>query len=132
MPLLLSDSNRSSLQQVGYKLVDIFKISSTFAFVCIAWIFFRADSLKDAWIYFTGMIDFSDLSYDLFIKNSKYSLLTGICFLSIFWLLQIEWKNVKNNNYEIQLNKIQLITLICMIFFMGAFKNQLSFIYFQF
>jgi D-alanyl-lipoteichoic acid acyltransferase DltB (MBOAT superfamily) len=132
MPLLLSDSNRSSLHQVGYKMADIFKISSTFVFVCIAWIFFRADSLKDAWIYFNGMIDFSDLSYDLFIKNSKYSLLTGICFLSIFCLLQIEWKNVKNNNYEIQLNKIQLITLICMIFFMGAFKNQLSFIYFQF
>ena len=132
MPLLLSDSNRSSLHQVGYKLVDIFKISTTFVFVCIAWIFFRADSLKDAWNYLIGMIDFSDLSSDLFIKNSKYSLLTGICFLSIFLLLQIEWKNVKNNNYEIQLNKIQLITLICMIFFMGAFKNQLSFIYFQF
>jgi D-alanyl-lipoteichoic acid acyltransferase DltB (MBOAT superfamily) len=132
MPLLLLNSNRNSLKNENYDLKDIPKILITFVFVCLAWVFFRADSLTESWNYICGMIDFNNLSFKFFYKNSKYSLISLICLLSVIWLIFIEWKNVKKNNYEIQLSKYNLFILLLMIFFMGSFKNQMSFIYFQF
>lgn len=132
MPLLLANSNRSSLHQLAYSYRDIPKILTTFIFVCLAWVFFRADNLTEATSFIVGMFDFSSLNIDLFYKNAKYSLIALICLTSVIWLVLTEWQNVKKNNYEIQLSKINLVILLGMIFFMGAFKNQMSFIYFQF
>ena len=132
LPLLLSNSNRNSLKDEKYSFRDFPKIIVTFIFVCLAWVFFRADTLTDAFSYIVGMFDLSSFDVSLFYKNSKYSLISLICLVSIFWLVFTEWKNVKKNNYEIQLSKGNLVVLLLLIFFMGAFKNQMSFIYFQF
>lgn len=132
MPLLLANTNRSSLHQLAYSYRDIPKILLTFLFVCIAWVFFRADNLTEAWTYIVGMFDLTSVEVDLFYKNAKYSLISLICLTSVSWLVFTEWQNVKKNNYEIQLTKGNLLVLLLMIFFMGAFKNQMSFIYFQF
>jgi|SRR5690554_2226256 len=132
LPLLLTNKNRKSLSDVGYKFSDVPKIVLTFLFVCLAWVFFRADNIESAVNYIMGMFDFSNLSVKLFLKNSKYILLTAICFISIFYLLLIEWNNVRKNNFEIKISKYTIVALLFMIFFMGAFKNQMSFIYFQF
>lgn len=132
LPLLLTNKNRKSLADNTYKISDLPKILITFLFVCIAWVFFRADTIGDALNYIAGMFRFDDFSVNLFIKNSKYTLLTLICFISIIYLLIIEWSNVKKNNFEIIMSKYVVLVLLFMIFFMGAFKNQMSFIYFQF
>ena len=132
LPLLLSNSNRSSLANSNYSLKDFPKILITFAFVCLAWVFFRADNLTESWNYISGMTNFNDFSVQFFYKNSKYSLISLICLISVIWLVITEWRNVKRNNYEIQLSKYNLFILLLMIFFMGSFKNQMSFIYFQF
>ena len=132
MPLLLSNSNRSSLKNEHYSYKDFPKIGITFIFVCLAWVFFRADNLSEAWTYILGMFDFTRFDISLFYKNANYTLISLLCLISICWLVFTEWQNVKKNNYEIQLSKLNLFILILMIFFMGAFKNQLSFIYFQF
>jgi D-alanyl-lipoteichoic acid acyltransferase DltB (MBOAT superfamily) len=132
MPLLLSNSNRSSLKNENYSYKDFPKITLTFIFVCLAWVFFRADSLTEALAYIVGMFDLTSFDISLFYKNAKYTLISLICFTSIAWLVFTEWQNVKKNNYEIQLSRGNLIILVLMIFFMGAFKNQMSFIYFQF
>lgn len=132
LPLLLSNSNRNSLKEQSYQYRDFPKIIITFIFVCLAWVFFRAENLTSAWSYIIGMFNFTDFDISLFYKNSKYSLISLICLSSIFWLMFTEWKSVKKNNYEIQLSKVDLLILTLMIFFMGTFKNQMSFIYFQF
>ena len=132
LPLLLSNSNRSSLNNSNYSLSDLPKVLVTFIFVCLAWVFFRADSLTESWMYVSGMLDFRDISLQFFYKNSKYMLISLVCFISIVWLVLTEWRNVLKNNYEIQLSKYNLFVLLLMIFFMGSFKNQMSFIYFQF
>lgn len=132
LPLLLSNSNRSSLKSETYSFKDFPKIILTFIFVCLAWVFFRADNLTEALAYIVGMFDLTSFDISLFFKNAKYTLISLICLISIGWLVYTEWQNVKKNNYEIQLSKANLIILVLMIFFMGAFKNQMSFIYFQF
>lgn len=132
LPLLLSNSNRNSLKNEQYGTRDLVKIVTTFLLVCLAWVFFRADNVAEAGTYILGMFNFTSFDVSYFYKNAKYLLISLICLLSILVLLIIEWRNVKRNNYEIQLSKIQLFIILLMIFFMGAFKNQMSFIYFQF
>ncbi|MFN4198206.1 MAG: MBOAT family O-acyltransferase [Flavobacterium sp.] len=132
LPLLLTNSNRKFIGNDSYHVKDFFRIIYTFLMVCIAWVFFRADHVGEAINYVLGMFDFSFSTSNFFIKNSKYILLSIICLISIVTLLIIEWKNVSKNRYEVMLNNKTVGLLIFMIFYMGAFKNQMSFIYFQF
>lgn len=132
IPLLLTDTNRKNLSDSEYSFNDVPKILLTFLLVCLAWVFFRADNVTEAFQYIGGMFDFTELSFHLFVKDGKYALFTAICVLSILTLLFIEWKNLRKRSHDIQLNKYLIFVLLCMICFMGAFKNQMSFIYFQF
>ncbi|MEW5676294.1 MBOAT family O-acyltransferase [Flavobacterium enshiense] len=132
IPLLLTENNRKNLSGGTYTLRDIPKIILTFLVVCLAWVFFRADNVTEAFAYLSGMFDVSHLSLKLFFKDGKYALFTAICLSSIFFLLATEWRNLKSRSYEIQLSKFTIFVLLLMIFFMGSFKNQMSFIYFQF
>ncbi len=132
LPLLLTNKNRSNLGKSNYQMSDLPKILFTFLFVCLAWVFFRADSLSEAFNYLAGMFNIENPSLFFFYKSAKYFLLTLICLSSILFLIIMEWNNVKRKNYEIQLSKEITLILLLMICFMGAYKNQLSFIYFQF
>lgn len=132
LPLLLTNKNRNSLSEQGYSFKDIPKILFTFILVCLAWVFFRADNLHDALHYVGGMFHFADISFHFFIKNAKYALLTFISLISILFLIFIEWNNLKKGHSEVLLSKKTVFILLLMLFFMGAYKNQLSFIYFQF
>lgn len=113
-------------------MADVPKVLLTFLFVCLAWVFFRADNLTEAFNYIAGMFNNKHPSLHFFYKNSKYLLLTSLSLSAILFLILIEWNNVKNSHYEIQLSKRTVFILILMIFFMGAYKNPMSFIYFQF
>ncbi len=132
LPLLLANKNRNSLADEGYKYKDIPKILFTFILVSLAWVFFRADNLHEAVQYIAGMFNPKDISFHFFFKNAKYLLLTIISFVSVLFLISIEWSNLKRGNSEVLLSKKIVFVLLLMLFFMGAYKNQLSFIYFQF
>lgn len=132
IPLLLTDANRKNLSDSNYAWKDVPKIILTFLLVCVAWVFFRADTVSEAFQYVSGMFHLNSLSLDLFFKDGKYALFTAICTISIFTLLFIEWKNLRVRSHDVQLNKYLVFALLGMICFMGAFKNQMSFIYFQF
>ncbi len=132
IPLLITDTNRKNLSDSDYAWKDVPKIILTFLLVCVAWVFFRADTVSEAFQYVSGMFHLNSLSLDLFFKDGKYALFTAICTISIFTLLFIEWKNLRLRSHDVQLNKYLVFALLVMICFMGAFKNQMSFIYFQF
>jgi D-alanyl-lipoteichoic acid acyltransferase DltB (MBOAT superfamily) len=132
IPLLISNKNRNNLSSGVYRFNDFPKIMLTFLLVCIAWVFFRADSLTIAYEYLIGMFDFSSLSIHFFLKSSKYILLTLIVLLSIVTLISYEWYALKKNNSIVILSKKSMFLLIGMILFMGVYRNQLTFIYFQF
>lgn len=132
IPLLMTDSNRKNLSDSDYSLKDLPKILLTFLMVCLAWVFFRADNLSEAFHYILGMFKLNNMSLHLFLKDGKYALFTAICFVSILTLLFAEWTNIRKRTHDIYLNKYFVFVLLGMICFMGAFKNQMSFIYFQF
>lgn len=132
IPLLISNKNRASISDTKYNFKAYSKIALTFVLVSMAWIFFRANTISEAFQYVGGMFDFHSLSANYFYKNSKYALLTLICIVAILFLIFIEWRNVTKGNQEVKLSKWTVFVLLFMLFCMGTYRNQMSFIYFQF
>ena len=132
IPLLIFNKNRNSLHNLDYNFKSYIRILSTFILVSFAWIFFRADTISEAFNYIFKMFNFNDLTLKYFYKNAKYALLTAICLVSILFLIYIEWKNVIKGNKEIQLSKNTIFIILFLLFCMGTYRNQISFIYFQF
>lgn len=132
IPLLLSNKNRTSLSDSSFSAKAYLKITITFIVVSFAWIFFRADSLSSAFQYLSGMFDANEWNPKYFYKNAKYALLTMICLFSILVLLFVEWRHVTKHRNEVILNKYTVAFLVFLLFCMGTYRNQMSFIYFQF
>lgn len=132
IPLLIFNKNRASLSDDKLNLKAYVKIIGTFILVSFAWVFFRADSLTAAFHYLYDMFDVSDLQGNYFYKNAKYALLSVICLFGITVLLFTEWKTIKQQRQEIKLNKYFVMFLLLLLFCMGSYRDQMSFIYFQF
>ena len=139
IPLFLRAKNRqySTLIVVEDKwlpsLKELFQIGSTFFFVMISWVFFRSDSVTNAFIYLNNIFHISILDMPNF-TGKTYALKTlGLILLLIF----IDWKNRfysfgfeknifnKNNHFD-------LTFLILLIVFYRNLALNLEFIYFQF
>ncbi len=137
LPLLLLNRNRKHVTDVVAQntrlpsLKELWQMCSTFAFVTLAWIFFRADSLHFAVNFVKHMI-FS------FYENPD-QILKSINGLSAFFyigpLIIIDWFLRKNERKLKVLkfgNNVLYIMLIILVFWFMLRSNETSFIYFQF
>jgi D-alanyl-lipoteichoic acid acyltransferase DltB (MBOAT superfamily) len=132
IPLLLTNQNRSSLYDSSFTIKTYLKIVTTFFMVSFAWIFFRANSMSDAFIFISNMVSLHGGPPTFFYSTFKLLLLFFICIIGIVFLVFIEWKNVSRGNQEVYLNKITIFILLFFLMCMGAYQNPSSFIYFQF
>lgn len=134
LPLLVLKTNRSNMEMVSlsWNLSSVrvfFKILSTFALTCLAWIFFRAKSIGDAFDYIKRM--FLNLSFDMqYLENERYNY---ELLLLIFVFLAVEW-NFKNQIEPISGKNSWLKLSLCLIAVvaLGTFSDYKDFIYFQF
>lgn len=139
LPLLLLKRNRQHIEVVAKdrflpSLTDFFKILLTFAITCFAWIFFRANSLSNAFEYISLLFSQSIFDPPNFLALNKVYILS----LLILGFLLMEWKG-RETNYAIEnfgkswpkpLKYAFYYSLAMLIFFFGG-KEQ-TFIYFQF
>lgn len=135
MPSIIFKTNRNNIEIVATgrlfpNIKEVFTIGLTFSLTVLAWIFFRADSVKHAVLYiqniFTGT---SKLDVDIPHK---------LLFLIIFLFLT-EWiareRTFGLSEIELVLPKrflrwvLYVFLVICILFFAG---KQQDFIYFQF
>ena len=124
-------------------VIDFMKISLTFSFVCITWIFFRSETIYDAFLIFNNL--FIDIaSYTNYEEISLKFRGIGLkpsdmvyCLALIIFLITIEivTKNNKilNNlkNKKLFIVAFYYILLIFILIF-GTQNNANNFIYFQF
>jgi alginate O-acetyltransferase complex protein AlgI len=135
LPLLLLKQNRKNLNIVAENrkfpsLSELVKIGITFILTLIAWIFFRAESIKHAFSYIKNI--FSNTLFTIPEGEQKTLLLSLIFILVIFeWIqrdkqhaLQLEIK------YSLLRRTVYFFVFI-LIFFFGQFGHN-EFIYFQF
>jgi alginate O-acetyltransferase complex protein AlgI len=132
LPLLLFNVNRSHLITKSYGWIDFAKISATFFIVCVGWVFFRADSIADAFQYLTHMFELKRLSLSLFYSTNANLMIFALSALAIMIVSFQELIWVINKREVPKLTSIGTLLLVLLIFFMGSFKNQMDFIYFQF
>ena len=113
--------------------INIFlQIIITYGLVCFAWIFFRANNLKDSFIVIKKIIQFKGV---VFYEAPS---MLAYCILGIFMLLIIEFKKEYFNNlFTLSQNKYGYVRklyytfLIIIILLNGVFDGG-QFIYFQF
>lgn len=126
------------------KPVKLFKWFLTFSLVCFAWIFFRADSLSDAFYVITNMfagitdpVQYIKAAYEAPRAVSKLGML--ILCLEMLLLFKMDWVQYKSGNVVNFLNTKNryLKWVYCIIFvivlLLCSVKNAGGeFIYFQF
>jgi D-alanyl-lipoteichoic acid acyltransferase DltB (MBOAT superfamily) len=117
------------------KILVVFETLFTLFVVIISWVFFRADTIRHAILYFDGIIDQSLFSVPRLLGLQNTNMMLAIMFITGFLLL--EWKNrrydfvfekmqLRNNYYKIF---VVFVIVILIYFFSG---ESLDFIYFKF
>jgi D-alanyl-lipoteichoic acid acyltransferase DltB (MBOAT superfamily) len=136
LPLMLLNRNRNNTNIVaeGQWLpnpLEIFQILTTFSLTCVAWVFFRADSIPRAMVYIKRFF-----TLELFTVPKVFPL--DVLYLILFFVI-IEWLGREKEhpleftpsmNTTISLRWTIYLTLLLMILYFGALKQE--FIYFQF
>lgn len=116
---------------LSFSVSNLFQITLTFLLVSLAFVFFRSPSVYDAIAYLSGILSNSGGSIFL-LASSRHAIMTGITLLGISILMSYEIAASRKGAFEVTLSKIDLIFLGISTLFLGAFKNHLDFIYFQF
>ncbi|MCS5489000.1 MBOAT family O-acyltransferase [Algoriphagus limi] len=109
----------------------IVQVIFTFLMVSFAFVFFRSPSVSDSLNYLNGIF-FGHGEAAFFMSSSRHLVMTGITFLGIIILMSYEIAANRKGAFEVSLNKFDLVLCGISILFLGAFKNHLDFIYFQF
>ena len=134
LPLLLLRKNRSNIEMVSFQWdVESFKvffsILTTFALTCVAWIFFRAKSITDAFYYIKRI--FSNQTFvSEYLENERYNyelLLMVFAFVVVEWNFRHQVEPISGKYSWLKLG-LCLIAVIAL----GTYSDYKEFIYFQF
>jgi D-alanyl-lipoteichoic acid acyltransferase DltB (MBOAT superfamily) len=129
IPFFINKAHQN-LQQESFWL-KLPKIFLTFSMVCLAWIFFRADSLAQAWDYLGHLWSNEGTGNYVFSQTKRTVIFVIVGVFSTF-MIGTEAFFENRNKYEVLLPSKYLLILAVATVFFGAFKNHESFIYFQF
>ena len=135
LPLILRKKNRSNLEIVAAdkmlpSLREFSGILLTFALTCLAWIFFRAENIAQAFDY---ILHITHLSMDF----SRFNVINhGSVIALIVILVLVEWVN-RRKEFPMQNSTLPVVIrwaiyLILCILILANGDNNDSFIYFQF
>ncbi|MFT6814441.1 MAG: alginate O-acetyltransferase complex protein AlgI [Sphingobacteriales bacterium] len=136
IPLLLLNLNRNNLEHAGkWKYfpspLELGQIILTFSFTCLAWIFFRSESIASAFEYIARIFT-TQLTQPAHYPASIINLTIG--------LIIVEWVQRKTQhgldfstrNIPLALRYSIYLILVFAIYFLGNFSSNYEFIYFQF
>lgn len=136
LPLLLMGKNRKNTDTVAENrylpnLREFWQMGTTFILTCLAWVFFRSESVGDALQYLAGIFS-SNYSFNMDMRSPIFLFLCLIIFAVVEW-----W--IRNSNFAVQVNNVKTksvryaiyFSVLLMICLFGAF-NETEFIYFQF
>ena len=132
LPLLLTNRNRKYSQEIVASDArfpsgkELLLMLGTFTFVTFAWIFFRADTLQNAFGFIKGL--FSNWGESTTLKPN-YILFLILILLLIDWYLRRDERSLKVPANRLLRYAIYLSLTFAILFHMDG---EQSFIYFQF
>lgn len=134
LPVLLVNKNRKNLDQVAANRLfpsfkELFQMSSTFILACIAWVFFRAENIAEAFDYLKAVV----LEFDLDIQYLHIERYNIEMLLILFIFITIEWFHRQYEHpFTGKWKWIKITSVILMLLTLGVYSNHQDFIYFQF
>jgi hypothetical protein len=140
LPLLLLNRNRKHITNIVAEnkllpnIKELLQMVSTFTFVTLTWIFFRADNVKHAFFYIKSMISgLINLNSDYNLKkyqiNSSYYI---IIFIVFDWHLRKNERKFNLPNKKSGRLFLYLFFTFLIIIHVANKQNSDTFIYFQF
>jgi len=133
MPLILKKTNANFKDvadegKIIPSLKTIFQIGSTFLIVLLAWVFFRAENVTHALLYFEGIFSASLFS----IPTVSRGLVLFLFIYMIFEWLQRDKKHLLEIDF-INSKPLRIAIYYCLVFIIFYFSGDTQpFIYFQF
>jgi D-alanyl-lipoteichoic acid acyltransferase DltB (MBOAT superfamily) len=134
LPLLILKKNRANIESViltrdWHSVRVVGSILSTFLLSCLAWIFFRANSIEQALLYIQRI--FTEQHFvSQFLKNERYNY--ELLFL-IGAFVVVEWNSrTKVEPISGKYSGLKLVLCLAAILALGTFSDYKEFIYFQF
>ncbi len=135
LPLLLREKNRKNLDEVADgkifpSIMEFSQILFTFFLVCIGWVFFRADNVKQAYYYISGI--FSRSLFEIpFINIERLEVI-----IILIVLIIIEWLNRSKTHVlqDLKFNRLgrwSIYLTLSLLIIINS-QNTDTFIYFQF
>ena len=137
LPLLLLSQNRNHVTDIVAKdrklrnLKELGQMASTFAFVTLAWIFFRADDISVGLLYIKhiGVSVMEDPSQFLTLPSDKVAFVYILPLVISDWYFRRDDRRLKTPKNSVLRVIIYWILLFAIL---SALKDEQSFIYFQF
>lgn len=135
LPLLITQNNRNNLDSVAKgkslpTLKELVSMLLTFVLTTFAWIFFRAKTVSEAFVYIKNMLSFN---FDGKIQYLDFERYTLEFLLMIILFIILEW-NSREKEHPITGKYITLkvLAILIAILVFGVYSNPTNFIYFQF
>ncbi|SDS84511.1 MBOAT family O-acyltransferase [Winogradskyella sediminis] len=134
IPLLLLNRNRVHTNVIAEhnilpSIKEIVQVVLTFTLTLLAWVFFRANTISDAFLYLERLFQFSFKIDRLNLERFSYEMVP-----LVMLLIGVEWFSRRKQHPldKIQNQMVWSLVLIFLIFVFGSFSNVEEFIYFQF
>ena len=136
IPLLLTGYNRKNIGVIADgrhlpSIKEFFQIGSTFTLTCVAWVFFRAENISEAYLYLYSIITHTFLPDNFFYFHPKYIFIIGIFILFEWFIFRHDNALERINSIPFWFRRPAYITIACITFLFMVNEAQ-SFIYFQF
>jgi alginate O-acetyltransferase complex protein AlgI len=134
MPLLIMEKNRTNMEVAAQgkwfpSLKEILQIMITFFATCIAWIFFRSESVSQACAYIKRICSLELFSFPAQFPVKVFALVA--CMLMIEWINREQFHGLQIRRFNPWTRRILYGIIIYIILRYANFGNN-EFIYFQF
>lgn len=134
MPLLIMEKNRTNIEVAAQgkwfpSFKEILQILITFSATCIAWIFFRSESVLQAFEYIKRIFSLELFSFPAQMPVKVFALTA--CMLIIEWINREKFHGLQIRRFNPWVRRILYVIIIYIILRYANFGNN-EFIYFQF
>ncbi|MDP5228821.1 MAG: MBOAT family protein [Cellulophaga sp.] len=139
LPSFVANTNRKFTGDVhvlsNFKIffIDGLRMLQTFVLVTIGWVFFRSESIKQAFDYLKRLL--FDFSSEHYMHPSGYRMVDYFIILILFVLYEYSIRNDERNPFPFQNKYVRFLVYVLMVFSIILFFDDgvdRSFIYFQF
>ncbi len=134
LPSLLMGTNRTNMETAelhwDFNSIKVFfSILATFSLSCLAWIFFRANSIHIAFDYI-GKIITNQSFASQYLTNQRYSYELLLLLLAF---IMVEWNSrTKTEPISGKYSGLKIVLCLLAIITLGTYSDYKEFIYFQF